>query len=60
MTSARFERIPTLCADLDASIQLAKDNHATVRALLLIELARNDLRRSIDAIQERSTVVELL
>jgi hypothetical protein len=59
MTSARFERIRELCADLDASIRLAKENHAPVRALSLIEAARDALQRSIGQVEYGSNVVEM-
>ena len=59
MTAARFERICELCADLDAAIQMAKESRAPVRVMMLIELARDDLRRSIDQIEQGNNVVEL-
>jgi hypothetical protein len=59
MTTGRVEAMHALCADLDDSIQFARENHAPVRVLLLIELARDDLQRSIEGIEEGSTVVEL-
>jgi hypothetical protein len=48
-----------LCAGLDDWLQFARENRAPIRALSLIELARADLQRSIDVIEEASTVVEL-
>jgi hypothetical protein len=59
MTAGRVEAMRALCADLDDSIQLARENRAPIRAVALIELARGDLQRSIEAIEEGSTVVEL-
>jgi hypothetical protein len=59
MTTSRVEDMRSLCADLDESIQTAKENRAPIRVLALIEIARADLRRSIDEIEEGRTVVEL-
>jgi hypothetical protein len=59
MTAGRVETMRALCDDLDDSIQMARENRAPIRVLALIELARADLQRSIDQIEEGSTVVEL-
>jgi hypothetical protein len=59
MTVDRVEAMRALCADLDDSIQMARENRAPIRVLALIELARTDLQRSIDEIEEGSTVVAL-
>jgi len=57
MTSAASK--PCAHSTLDDSIQLARGNRAPIRAVALIELARPDLQRSIEAIEEGNTVVEL-
>jgi hypothetical protein len=59
MTSDRLEGMRVLCADLDDAIQTAKENHAPMRTLLLIELARDYLQRSIDGTEQGRNVVEL-
>jgi hypothetical protein len=51
MSTHRVEAMRALCADLDDSIQMAREGRAPMRALLLIELARDDLLRSIDEIE---------
>jgi hypothetical protein len=58
MTAGRVEAMRALCADLDDSVQMATENRAPIRALALIELARADLQRSIDEIEEGNSVVE--
>jgi hypothetical protein len=59
MTNSRVEAMRLLCANLDDTIQLARENRAPIRALLLIELARADLHRSLDEIEEGSNVFSL-
>jgi hypothetical protein len=59
MTTDRVEAMCALCADLDDSIQMARENRLPIRVLALIELARADLQRSIDEIEEGGTLVEL-
>jgi hypothetical protein len=59
MTAARVEAMRALCADLDDTIQTAKDDRAPTRVLELIELARTDLQRSIDEIEEGNNVLVL-
>jgi hypothetical protein len=39
MTAGRVEAMRALCADLDHSIQVARENRAPIRVLALIELA---------------------
>jgi hypothetical protein len=50
MTADRVEAMRALCAVLDDSIQMAKENRAPIRVIELIELARADLQRFIDEI----------
>jgi hypothetical protein len=64
MSTSSVEATRELCDDLDSLIEFAKQGHAPIRAVCLIERARGDLQAYLDEIdltggEQRLVGVEL-
>ena len=55
MNTGSSEATRELCADLDNLIELTKEGRAPIRALSLIERAREDLQAYLDEIERTSS-----
>ena len=55
MNAGSIEATRELCVDLDNLIELTKESRAPIRALSLIERAREDLQAYLDEIEQTSS-----